>query len=48
MAAAHPRKVPTLKRVIMGIASITGRLLYGIGTFAHGSLKLYETVYCRY
>ena len=45
MVAACPRKVPTPKRLITGIASIKGRLLYGIGMFAHGSLQLYKTVY---
>ena len=45
---AHPRKAPMLKRLITDIASIMGRLLYGIGTFAHGSLQLYKTVYHHY
>ena len=45
---AHPRKVPMPKRLIMGIASIKGRLIYGMGTFAHGSLQLYKTVYRHY
>ena len=48
MAAACPRNTPVLRRFITDVASIMGRLLYGIGTFTHGSLHLYKTVYHYY
>ena len=39
-----PKKMPTLRRLIMGIASIMDRQFHGIRMFALWELKLYETV----